>query len=796
MFESDTDDTSSSVSTIIERGSYSHSSFTGSHFNTTQYLANALLSDNDVLVSDTFNSSAVSIVDRVLSPFERLECELDSETAYSGTLSLTPFTGQMMRQSDPTSGFANMTTSSQLSNNCNQQCQPNKTVELISDDLLSVANNLLPASVESDLTCPTPSDIHSVDIDSRREAQKTKQDSTEILHKYSVDNRTIVSPSNDEDDATDDVDQFANEECAARNNTDQVFDASAEHSKDKGPALNGGNVDNDEDEDDEDEDEDFDLIKDDIISRVDDDKDDFMLDTDYLNESSSRFLYHHSGSELILTPYSELSSITEEDEEEDTMETKSSVDKVSILLDLDANPFQIVEDVLKETKPSAMSDVEIDDGMDDAPPKCQELNVSPVDKVEKVKTNDMNDSDDKVNLNNVFEFLNEATDDFEFVERMLELTNDKIDSIDDIMRIKESIRGLQQSEKRENLERFLDSKDVIDELMALSSSSNSSASSIENECHLMDSIDEMNKSYANEHKSHEPKSLSIINYNDLSCDDDFTSLPVCINSQIPRYVKSVQEPRSLFENKLTQNSRIMSSSNSKIPTLNPKSISSSTPLNGTLKKRSHSVANIFNQSNRYNSMIELRPSLIPRPISNFNLALPSETSFKPTPTLSRTSRFNSHNCLNRSTSMQSIFSNHSVTNSLPRPTLKPKPARRRSQPALTNGSTGSNYHHNCLRNHHDTSTTPLQYGSLSRSISKSSHSVYHTGSLPRATVRPNCYKSSNQIMSQAIPQYNPNLRTASLVDLTYGKCYLFSKFPNYCNIITLTTHFVNWQNKA
>lgn len=604
-----------------------------------------------------------------------------------------------------------------------KQLSPNKSLKLISDDLLKEDQSGCSQSAKSPTCQSTLSGIQPVDTEPRRDDYRAD----EIQSNY-----------------------FKVEQ-----------QATGDEKENKDP--------------DEEDEEDFDRIKNDIISRVDDDKDDFMLDTDYLNESSSRFLYHHSGSELILAPYSELTSITEEDEEDDSEHNNASAAKCATIandkveLNLNTNPFRLIDDVVnQESKVNVLS---AGDMVETKEVKANEMITTTRADSADCDSDSSTDSQ-KINLNNVFEFLNEANDDFEFVERMLELTNDKIDSIDDIMRIRESIRGLQQSEKRENLEKFLDGKDVIDELMALSSSSSASSNSSasENECHPFEDRFEVKPKT----KSHGPKSLSIVAIDELPA-DDYTSLPVFYNnnnSRIPKHNTGNNQSK-YCESRLDSRIKILSTSSSKIPTLASSKPAVNSNNHSGLPKRSVSISNIYNRT----TSLESRPSLIPRPISNFNLALPP----KPTTTgLNSSKRSASHSCLNRSSSMQSIFHTNSL--SRPRPSSSSKPLRR----PLAQPLTSSSYHHNCFGQQQ-----PLQYGSLSRSISKSSNNVYFTGSLPRnnkpkATPPP----VSNSGIPQGIPHYNHNLRTASLVDLTYGKfsnyfCLFFVFFQIFRTIITM-----------
>lgn len=727
------------------------------------------------------HSDDTSIVDRVLSPFEKLDNEFDMErSALCLSPSLLPIVSTMNEQMETDLLTTKTKPSAQLSSN--------KTLKLISNDeqLPVVDKELFP--VES------PNSIRN-DTEIRRD-----QPHLNCRSEVDGDKEKNATPASD---------------------------------------LNSLNFDDD--------DEDLDAIKNDIFSRLDDDKD-FMIDTDYLNKSSSCYLYHHTGSELILNSYSELSSITEEDEEDDVSELKnfeSTAESKGIVAEkpiVDKNH----EELKQANEQMANNQPPIDEQ------KCEEEKINgnhienDIDKEiipENVADSPTNQSP-KISLNNVFEFLNKAADDFEFVERMLELTNDKIDSIDDIMRIRESLRGLQESEQRQNLQRFLDGKDVFEELIALSSptsssslsmfssSSSSSSASSSSSSHSPVSSPE-NEYSVNMVKTKENNNVTYDKRNSvdeisLRCQtpDGFVSLPVNGYSDKSSILQSTnyrQEQPQLIPSQMSSTASVSTANTtspsdnksmkmyqssiqfeSKIPTLTPKLPLSSTTA--SLNRRSHSISNIFTRSNGFNSLIETRPSLIPRPISNFNLTLPSPLNLNSSncnnakPITQRANNRSSHNCLNRSTSMQSIFS----TNSLSRAQVKTNNSNSkvipRRQSSVTSTPTSlstttfngfSNYHHNCLKNQDNVTGSTMSYGSLSRPVSKSNSNVYNTGSLPRPPKSTSYLSHSNRNLSMNSNNgnnhnqqfdtlqyeiYNDNhngtnhdFRTTSLTDLTNGE---------------------------
>ncbi|OTF69875.1 hypothetical protein BLA29_006453, partial [Euroglyphus maynei] len=269
-FESDTDDTSSSVSTIIERGSYHHG-------NNQEKATNI----------DDYDIDNLSIVDRVLSPFEKMDNKEFPMHKSPVNLMITATTtdGSEMNSSAQTlvTNLAIVTDKQRQQQQQQQhhQLSLDKTDnELINDDeqLMmmtmmtknrSIANEPMLIDADQSFTIDaSPNSIVNDTDNFRRDHPQANGGGgcgVDVDHKQSVDFQ--------------------------KNSDDNIC-----HS---------------------DDDEDLDAIKNDLFSRLDDDKDDFMIDTDYLNESSNRFMFHHNSSELILNSYSELSSITEEDEDDD-----------------------------------------------------------------------------------------------------------------------------------------------------------------------------------------------------------------------------------------------------------------------------------------------------------------------------------------------------------------------------------------------------------------------------------------------------------------------------------------------
>nr|XP_027204365.1 putative uncharacterized protein DDB_G0282133 [Dermatophagoides pteronyssinus] len=808
-FESDTDDTSSSVSTIIERGPY--------HGN------DMVVEQENAANVDDYEIANLSIVDRVLSPFEKLDNK-EFPVHKSPVITAATDSSEMNLLAQPLVTNLAIVTDKHHSQQQHHQLSSDKTDNVLINDneqLMMMMNTMKanmmtkngaianePMLIDADRLFPIDASPNSIgnDTDDFRRDHPQANGGVDVDRKQS-DDLSIIKQNDHSDD------------------------------------------------------EDLNEIKNDLFSRLDDDKDDFMIDTDYLNESSSRFMFHHNSSELILNSYSELSSITEEDEDDDnsTFEAKfndnidtnravlekqkqqkpvvpekpiiGNIQPVNMNNDLakinELNPMLIANDECQDNKNKEQMENLKDEFNDN------EMNRSHTSDCGSSTSSTSSSSDQtKVSLDNVFEFLNKAADDFEFVERMLELTNDKIDSIDDIMRIRESLRGLQESDQRENLQRFLDGKDVFEELIALSSPS--STSSVSSSSMFSSSLSSTSSHSStpsspdhefppSEHHIHDKLIANIKrsdgrtpthNLTQTESSMDFASLPVCLSDQQPPLSsvntqklllnpppaskQQCKQPTPVMMNKsIIMTNKVDQPIDSKIPTLFP--ITMSKPSLNNLNKRSQSISNIFTRSNStmssgsFTSLIETKPSLIPRPISNFNLSLPQSTLNNNNSNLKNVSqqrtinRTTSHNCLNRSTSMQSIFS----TNSLSRST---KPTSRmngtlttpRRQSNITSGSslsssttsTGKNYHHNCL-NHNDGS--PYGYGSLSRSVSKSSTNVYNTGSLPRPTNKQTSFhnltnnnnnnrhnQSNVQSINQDESSNTRDFRTTSLTDLTYG----------------------------
>lgn len=654
MFESDTDDTSSSVSTIIERIPRRENSFTS--VQTVASLSSGIFNSFEREFNAEDNLRTLTSITEPAFSFNKSEILIEKENSGSDV--------QLEKQSTTTA-----TTSTEETSVC-------------------LSNNITP-----------------VDVTLGKDEQSGSGESNEeIQNEPAIELAEIKNTADERSDQAD----------------EKIKINEKEHAKE-------------EDEEDE-EDEDFEVITNDIISRVDDDKDDFMLDTDYLNETSSRYLYHHTGSELTLTHYGELTSITEEDEEDelnlDNNDKTTDVllkDELHTLEDTfqtavrnEILPEEAIND-LKQTKTTTVNQTIEKQQNDDESIEEDNYNAN----------NNLETS--KVSLNSVCDFLNQANDDFEFVERMLELTNDKIGSIDDIMRIRESIRDIQGSQQNDRLERILDSREVIDELMAMSASSSSSSSSassssLDNECHSPFKISKFENGkgkVSNNNDKLMTKSL------DMSAEDDLAAsfFDQTLSRKRPKINRTIEKKET--------------------PSRIPKPVTITPQVPKTLNKKFSSVSNIYNRSN-----LELRPSLIPRPISNFNLSAPS----KETPS------YKSHNCLNRSNSMQSIpqphTSAHLSCSSLPRPTKTTTLSRR-----VTNGTIGT-YHQNCLST--STPNSVLNYGSLSRNISKSSTNVYNSGSLPR----PSRLAVANKNVASYNGQNNNannNSRTSSLMDLSHGK---------------------------
>lgn len=986
------------MSTIIERGSSLSNAIFDSlapHFeqNSSVYFSGQTSVDSELYNHDqvfkssnlgptSFNSfsssSSCSIVDRVLSPFERLEREFDAETAQQqqqqqtfSSLSSFASSGQSLyvrpvNDGNDRSTFRSLSFLSKqsITDDDHQQQQPSQ------EDAVPLSPDKTSALIDSDERL-VPSTVTQV---AEEEAEMLKSDDGETVpctiesqscipvdtasqRDYkSVEDYSPAPPAADEkESAQSNLAQSLQEKKLETIEANETMITSENGDRQVEQVVPSGQISSDEDEEDDedDDDEDFDVIKNDIISRVDDDKDDFMLDTNYLKESSSRYLFHHSGSELILAPYSELSSITEEDEEEEappvamtssnltfdnkrpstftsnfqtpvevsrlpvtvsagydknttttTNNSNSEVDEEGTVeskavmnptVSVASPDWTLVEEKSSEISlklPAAKTadspvnnghsstaavEEPLKDDIGSQSPSADEQKALPEEHHRSTSSNSSSSSTSsssspKVSLNNVFDFLNEAADDFEFVERMLELTNDnnRVDSIDDIMRIRESLRGLQQSvEQRDHLQRFLDGKDVIDELMALSTSTggssptHSSAPSMATSTHSTNSVSpvlsdmtegsdrlvmaKLEESYR-QHQNHQnhgrrqtqmtrPTAISATNkyqrmmgleMSEQDNHDDFVSLPLTFapNGHFHQHnhrgnpmqcndatTNSMMHYSTMYRDKCDPR-RLSNGNLSKIPTLTPKLVPA--PTSSALsRKRSQSVSNIFQQRNSgYNSLIEMRPSLIPRPISNFNLSLPPTTTSLLSKSTSNYRSGNSHvshhNCLNRSTSMQSIpTSSNSHFNSLGRPMANKNngsnrtPVRRSSVSSQLNGSANNannhNYHQHCHRNVEPSQSGVQYYGSLSRSISKSTANVYSTGSLPRPAPKPvlgyyqqqqqqlylkqssNLGASSNLSSSQygnsncAID--NNHLRTSSLVDLTYGKSQVCILYP-------------------
>ncbi|KAH9506397.1 PDZ domain, variant 3 [Dermatophagoides farinae] len=810
-FESDTDDTSSSVSTIIERGPYCGNNSFVEHTKTTN------------VDDDDYDIDNLSIVDRVLSPFEKLDNK-----------DISPVNSKI------TSATTNTTTTDSLETNLSAQSYLVTNLAIATDKHYSQQQQQSEQPHHQLSSDKTDTELINDDEQLMMMIKTTENDFTTANEPMLIDADRSYSIDASPNCIGNDTDDFRRDHLQASSGSDGSGGVDIEQSVDSS-IIKENNDDGHSD------DEDLIAIKNDLFSRLDDDKDDFMIDTDYLNESSSRFMFHHNSSELILNSYSELSSITEEDEDDDNstfemkcldngrtipgkQQQKPVVPEKPIIGNIKQPVINMMNNEMHKMngslKPILITNGECQDNRDKEQ-KLENLKVeyndnevvnrnhsSDCDSSTSSSTSESSDDQTKVSLDNVFEFLNKATDDFEFVERMLELTNDKIDSIDDIMRIRESLRGLQESDQRENLQRFLDGKDVFEELIALSSPSSTSSSQIHN------------KSNANVKRSNgQTTTPPTHNLLQMESSIDFASLPVCLSDQQPSSKNTPklllnppppsaakkqfkQQPTPINKSIMMTNNKVDQSIDSKIPTLFPITLSSksssSSSLNN-LNKRSQSISNIFSRSTNstmmsnnngsFNSLIETKPSLIPRPISNFNLSLPQSTLNSNNLTnvsQQRTMMINnrittSHNCLNRSTSMQSIFS----TNSLSRSTKHVSKIAngtlttpRRQSSTITSGlsttTTGKNYHHNCL-NHNDGSP-PYGYGSLSRLNSKSSTNVYNTGSLPRPINNKqtsfhnlnnnNRNNQSNNIQllnhHDGSSNNNRDFRTTSLTDLTYG----------------------------
>ncbi|KAI2797737.1 PDZ domain [Blomia tropicalis] len=815
MIESDTDDTNSSVSTIIERTSLN----SAISFNDTapfmspppppqsQSLTNHLVDNsqqqqqqqayfshvsffNTNEQQENFNENScrpmvvspntVAIVNRVLSPFERLEREFDNDHQQL-TNDLSSFdkrihstTTSTINNNNDELQFRSLTSwpLNQTQNTAMLQVQlpTNKTRTLIDDEQFPSTmsaninnnnenNNNKENNDKTDNVNVTNGKFDNKDINDEENKETCRPQPpisipVDTESRRDIDGIVQVRLSNNRFDSNDTKlnDLFENlerndmklkdSECHTRMTLQHNYcgDDSVNGNYDVSTlnvavaavaevGLSNGNNGKEKEEvqengdDDDDDDEDLDVMKNDIISRVDDDdddKNDFMLDTEYLNESSARFLFHHSGSELILAPYSELSSITEEDEEDEIHSShftkQSSLEanaRIDAALDeiamrpiggqsnLMANENQSSSVSSSTSSLSSASPIEenvvnnlnqqqISNGIEN---ECQPLDNEIIDD----RNSPYRSDSPKVSLNNVFEFLNEAADDFEFVERMLELTNDKIDSFDDIMRIRESLRGLQQSEQRDNLQRFLDGKDVIDELMALSSPSNSVTSSFDaNECQLSDDGGHDHSTTTTNNKSDNIKTSSTVNtkiqneMNDTNLSsviDEYTSLPVFYGGDnnvrqqktIPTRTNQLSNNNNnngtLYRVEKNDQRRLSNGNLSKIPTLTPKQ------QNSSLGKRSQSVSNIFNRTNGYSSLIELRPTIRNNNKNNGNV--------------------------------RRMFGNGHWTNG-------------NTTTTTTATNSNHNYHHNCYHRNHE--PNPTYYGSLSRTVSRSATNVYNTGS--------------------------------------------------------------------
>ncbi|UXI16112.1 hypothetical protein NH340_JMT02055 [Sarcoptes scabiei] len=864
-FESDTDDTSSSVSTIIERqGSFRlHQNQSRLDNNNDQHNSNQeFQQENDDYErrNDEYNYDersdieVMSIVERVLSPFEftddyhqqHRQQQQQQQTsmilahplvavvpgAFTATQATTAITNfeqfslkstsfvsihnenKLDRAEQQLQQLPMLSTSlpsidtdrnQQLSSTSSSSSVSNKTTELIDIDDGQLSS--------SDCFQPT---IKTEIVDSIIESSENRALSIEspasIVHKNTVDRReksindNRIQISDEEDHRSTTVDEI-NEKMIQINRTDKMdVNQSSFDGRDEKISV----VDDEDDED-------LDAIKNDLFSRLDDDKDDFMIDTDYINESSSRFLFHPNSSELILpNSYSELSSITEEDEEDETNSDCYKNKNINQINDIDIDEVQNSLLALSETerkKEEKQSRLFQQNSAIENDPS--ESNDWMKEEKTSIELDCSKNIENKISLNNVFEFLSKATDDFEFVERMLELTNDRIDSIDDIMRIRESLRGLQESEQRENLKQFLDGKDVCEELIALSSSgASSSPSSLSSS--LFSSASASTPSSASSSSSSYRSPLSSPDHEYLPIDlDKLAAKTDLIDISKPKiqnrsyndekgidFGKFDSLPHSSSVGKLSESTKLCYQSvsigrkmpnrsienfvgESKIPTLT--SMRSSTT--NLLQNRSQSTSNLFNQTNQFHSLTEVKPSLIPRPISNFNLSLPTpppsalsisslltngtrtlsssakqhETTnvFRVPPSQSAKNQINrsSHNCLNRSSSMQSIFqttpmvrsSSGKLSNNQTHLNSNKTFGNKKSTKTFNGQSSSNNhsYHHNCL-NHSQPQQhqqSPYHYGSLSRTISKSTHNVYNTGSLPRPVSSSRSSSSSSMLIN-------------------------------------------------
>lgn len=470
----------------------------------------------------------------MLSPFERLEREFDSETAQQQQQSFSSLSsfasgGQSLyvRPAMPVKDASNDSSSTfrslsflpkqsitddddhrQHSHEHAAPLSPDKTSALIDSDERLVASRVTQDDDAREVERPKNGDGEAVAC--TVESQSCIPVDTVSRRDYECvqDYKPPPPPAaaDEKKSAQSNLAQLAessNETTIAGENADRLGEPVVPNEN----ILSDDDVEDDEEDDDDDDDEDFDVIKNDIISRVDDDKDDFMLDTNYLKESSSRYLFHHSGSELILAPYSELSSITEEDEEEEaaaaapviagnlTFDNKqslftsnfpavvegprlpvtdtadyddSTIDTITSeaehkeeIVENNAimNPradsvspdWTVVEEKSSEasvrlpaaktadspvnnghSSPAVEESMKDDIGSLSPSAVGEELSALPEEHHRSTSSNSSSSSSSsssslpKVSLNNVFDFLNEAADDFEFVERMLELTNDKI----------------------------------------------------------------------------------------------------------------------------------------------------------------------------------------------------------------------------------------------------------------------------------------------------------------------------------------------------------------------------------